>query len=137
MQTKQSHIGGTFAPPLSDEKLSEYKSLIDGLSNSSPVKYAMQQLHNCCAKWWDLPESSETETKNHSSGIGIIVPLETEIAKALWDHIPWAHEIEAIKILFEEISNDTHKPLRDAAFHLLWHVIELNLDREPLTVDKL
>lgn len=28
-------------------------------------------------------------------------------------------------------------PLRDAAHHLLWHVIELDLDREPITKDKL
>ncbi len=59
--------------------------------------------------------------------------------------------IDAVKAADEEItqalSSKTYEglpypqreptPLRDMAYHLLWHVKELSLDREPLTNDQL
>jgi hypothetical protein len=41
--------------------------------------------------------------------------------------------------LLDTLPSDTpsQKSLRDAAFHLLWHVVELDKDREPITADKL
>ena len=73
----------------------------------------------------------------HPSGVGIIIPLEESIATQLFDDIPWDHEIDAIQKLCDEIDNSTQKELRDMAFHLLWHVKELSIDREPMTSDKL
>lgn len=126
-------IGGTFAPQLTDESLASYKELkpADG-----PVGDAMETLLKCVEKWWDLPESQGTEITRHPVGRGVIVPLEDSIAKTLWDLIPWDHELNAIQQLFDTIDSKNAE-LRNAAFHLLWFVKELNLDREPMTNDLL
>jgi hypothetical protein len=50
--------------------------------------------------------------------------------------VPWRYEIEAMQRLFDGI-DPAEKELRDAAFHLLWFVTELERDREPVTNDKL
>lgn len=127
------HIGGTFAPPLSDEKLGEYAAFIEKL-DGSPVKDAMASLLACVRAWWELPEPVETAQSKHPSGRGTIVRLQNDHAKALWDLIPWKHELDSIQSLFDGIKETA---IRNAAFHLLWHVRELDLDREPLTNDKL
>jgi hypothetical protein len=127
--------GGSFSPPLSDEILASYKTMIDALP-ASPIKDAMGVLHNCCAKWWDQPESTG-EGKPHPVGKGVIVALDKPIADALWEHIPWKQELDMMAKLFDGIDPDTQSNLRNAAFHLLWHAIELEMDREPITTDKL
>lgn len=133
---KQSHIGGSFAPPLTDAKLAGYRDLIDALPPSA-VRDAMDALHKCCAAWWELPESTGTATRAHGSGVGTIVDLDEGAKKSLYDLIPWAHELAAMGTLFDGIDPKADKALRDAAHHLLWHAIELEQDREPLTADKL
>ena len=133
----QERIGGTFAPPLSDKLLKDYKAAIDVLPATDPLKDALGKLHGCCTQWWALPESAGTLTKAHPSGRGVIVPLEEKHQKALWDSIPWEHELDGIQKLCDGIDPVGHRDLRNLAFHLLWHVRELNLDREPLTADKL
>jgi hypothetical protein len=69
--------------------------------------------------------------------VGVVVPLDDPIAKELYDAIPWEHEIAGIQSLFDSIDRVSQRDLRNAAFHLLWHVKELNLDREPITNDKI
>lgn len=132
----KQRIGGTFAPPLSDELLASYKAMIDALPDS-PVKEAMGTLHTCCAKWWELPDSPGAGVP-HPTGASIaIVALSADNARVLWDHIPWKEELNMMTELFERINPRTERPLRNAAFHLLWHAIELEMDREPLTSDRL
>jgi hypothetical protein len=126
-----AQIGGCFAPPLSDEKLASYKAILDGLP-ASPVKDAMSECYECCAQWWELPESTNGGTP-HPVGRGVIVPLDAPIREKLFDAIPWDHQLKGFASLFDGISNTTDKPLRDAAFHMLWHAVELFHDREPLT----
>lgn len=133
MENAPNYAGGSFAPPLSDEQLAAYKALAE--STAGPVGDAMRTLLKCCLNWWNLPEST-TVSKLHSSGRGQIVPLDEPIKAALYDDIPWDHELAAIQSLFDGIPAG-HKALRDAAFHCLWVVKELNLDREPITADKL
>lgn len=132
----QPRIGGSFAPPLSDAKLAEYAAMVDSLP-PSPVKDHMATLLHCCNQWWELPESNGTRVRAHPVGVGTIVDLHPEIMSKLEPHIPWMEELDMMAGVFEAISAETHKPLRDAAFHLLWHAKELCLDREPLTADKL
>lgn len=152
----QQHIGGSFAPPLSDEKLASYQAMADALP-SSPVKDAMLALLPCCHKWWGLPDSSGVNgRRKHPTGRAAIVHLDDDVKSALDPHIPWGHELASIQKLFdalptgtgaEEFSSDgvrrakvtdaKAKALRDACFHLLWHVRELDLGREPLTNDML
>ncbi len=151
----QLRIGGSFAPPLTDEKLAAYGVL--AASAPGPVKDAMTELLACCEKWWNLPEPNGTAVRPHPVGVGAIVSLQENHAKELSDLIPWTHELKAMQELFdalpsgstsgEEVLTDgvrwavvtdpEAKALRDAAFHLLWHVKELDLDREPLTADQL
>ena len=144
------HMGGSFAPPLSDELIAKYEAMIDALSADDPIRDAMTKLLHCCGVWWDLPESKRAGSP-HMSGRGSVVPLEHEHKAALFDAIPWSHrslprdaqgnptrgELDHMGDLFETISNETRRELRDAAHHLLWHVHELDLDREPITTDKL
>lgn len=129
---KPTRIGGSFAPPLSDEKITAYEAL--AASADAPVQDAMKTMLTCVKQWWDLPYSTEDGASPHPSGVGRIIPLDDPIAKALWDAIPWKHELDAIQGLFDAIHAE-QKDLRTAAFHLLWFVRELDLDREPITAD--
>ena len=136
-QKRSPRVGGSFAPPLTDDLIQVYQDLIDGLDCPSPVYDAMAKLMACVRQWWDLPESSPDGSQPHPSGSGVIVPLDSPIASALWEAIPWKHELDGMQALFDAIPAGTEKALRDAAFHLLWHVKELDLDREPITSEKL
>lgn len=136
------YYGGSFAPPLSDDVLAAYQQRIDALPNS-PVRDACTALMACCRKWWDLPEPAGTPQRSHPSGRGVIVDLHPDHAADLDDHIPWGHELDALggekegkPGLFDGIDPVKDRDLRNMAFHLLWHVRELNLGREPMTADK-
>lgn len=130
------YIGGSFAPPLTDELLAGYRTLIDAQPPQTLLRDALEHLYRCVMQWWELPESKR-KGKRHPVGVGFIVDLEEDHAKALWEAIPWDHELDAMARLFEAIDPKGERALRNAAHHLLWHVKELNLDREPLTNDKL
>lgn len=132
---RQVHAGGSFAPPLTDALFASYEKLAK--EAGGPVGEAMQSLLKCCRAWWDLPEPEGTKQWAHPSGRGTVVELQGDHAKALDPHIPWKHEIETTARLFDAIDPETQRDLRNAAHHLLWHVVELDLGREPLTKDKL
>src|SRR4051794_16063177 len=124
-----THIGGSFAPPLSDDKLDEYTNRIESLP-TRPVKDACATLLTCCKTWWDLPEPEGTASWAHPSGRGTIVNLQPDHAQALDEHIPWAHELQAIQQLLDGIDPVAECDLRNMAFLLLWHVKELDRGRE-------
>lgn len=125
------------APPLTDEKLAEYTSLVSALP-AGPVSDALTQLLTVVQDWWQLPyterESAHGVPIQFSGGKrGHDQPLEEGHIARLADAIPWAHELNAMVDVFSPLTG----PLRDCAFHLLWHAIELFHDREPLTQDRL
>ena len=123
------------APPLTDELLAAYAVLADDAGG--PVGDAMRTLLGCSRAWWDAPESDLQaigEAVSSSGRRAPVVPLTDDLKAALFDAIPWGHELRAMAVLFDEIPLG---PLRDAAHHLLWFANELNLDREPITSDKL
>ena len=132
-----AQIGGTFAPPLTDALLERYSILINQLPKTSQIREILDVLFNCCKQWWVLPESTNKQAAVHPSGIGAIIHLDEDIKKKLWDHIPWTNEIEMFKGVLDSIDPISQRELRNAAFHLLWHVVELDIGREPLTNDKL
>lgn len=134
MGNKLVQIGGSFAPPLTDEKLARYEELAAGASER--VREGMQSLLKMCKAWWELPDSAQ-EGQPHASGRGLIVPMEKAHVEELWDLVPWKDELDVIAAHFDGISPTDEKELRDAAHHLLWFGYELTQDREPITNDKL
>lgn len=129
-------IGGSFAPPLTDATLAAYRALIDQQPPQTRLRDALDTLYRCAAAWWEQPESVGAGSP-HPSGRGQIVPLDGDIALALWDTTPWMEELDAMRPLFDALDPLRQKALRDCAFHLLWHAIELTRDREPITNDKI
>ena len=132
-----------YAPPITAQKLSDYEALIAAMP-VSPVKESLQKLLACVNAWFVLPDSPRTdgELVNHIHNGQLVtvkeVPFTQELIEQLWDVTPWMHELAGLSTtnddgLFDSLSG----PIRDAAFHLLWHVKEITLDREPMTLDKL
>lgn len=130
-------IGGSFAPPLTEDLLTKYEALLGSLDPQSQTADAFRIVLNCAKQWWEQPDSSGASTRPHPVGRGTIIDLDEPIAKALWDHIPWDEELDVYANVFEKIDPVAERDLRNAAFHLLWHAKELARDREPLTNDKL
>lgn len=138
------------APVLDDERLAAYEQR--AAAAPPAVREAMTGLIAMLRKFRETPDSTlpgepldTSYTRNPfrhpETGEPVDpprrVPLEAAEIDRIWDDVPWEHEIRAMDDLFAAIDNTTHKPLRDAAFHLLWFARELRLDREPLTQDKL
>jgi hypothetical protein len=131
-QPQPMRFGGCFAPPLTDSLLSAYATLIKN-SEPSAVRDAMQCCVDCVKQWWALPESTSGGSP-HPSGRGQIVPLDEDCLMKIDEQVPWDHELYGIQTLFDGMPAG---PARECAFHLLWHVRELALGREPITTDKL
>lgn len=128
-------IGGSFAPPLDTDKLTRYRELAD-TAVSSQVREVLHKLCDMVAKFWETPKSSLSGV-SHPSGRGLIINLEDDEIKRIWDYVPYDKENKMYAELFDTIDARTNKELRDAAFHLLWFAVELEKDREPLTNDML
>lgn len=127
-------IGGSFAPPLTAEKLAHYKSLAKNAGGQ--IGDYMAQLAKMLETFRETPDSQQPGTP-HPSGRGTIVPLEDAEIERIWDVVPWAEELDVIGKVFDTIPAATQAELRNAAFHLLWFGRELCADREPITNDKL
>ena len=136
------NYGGSFAPPLTPEKIAAYR----GLAETAPtaVRDAVRQLCDMAELFQQTPPSSRPGTP-HPSGRGVKVPLEQSEIDRIWDAVPWDDEVPGDHVnecavlarLFDGISNEDNEPLRNAAFHLLWYAKELARDREPITTDRL
>jgi hypothetical protein len=126
-------IGGSFAPPLSTEKLTEYRQIIEA---EAPADLKDQLLSLCTMveTFQQTPESTNGKAK-HPAGAGYVQPLEDAEIKRIWDVVPWDWEIAAIQSRCDQLP--AKSPIRNAAFHLLWFAVELTNDREPCTNDKL
>lgn len=127
-------LGGCFAPPLTPEKLANYRAM----ASAAPpeIGEAMSKLCDMVAKFQETPDSSLPDQPTNIPGLSL-VPLEPDEVQRIWDWVPWGDELKLYAARFETISPTDQKPLRDAAHHLLWYGWELFNDREPLTRDKL
>jgi hypothetical protein len=153
-----------FAPPLTDELLAAYGAMLEALPQSE-LRDAFGECYAAVSLWWGLDWSSRTDGESHVyvrrdprlaplprppagqqdrrtlAERGLVqqrvqeTPLEDEAAAVLWDAVPWPRELKAMGEVFAEIPAD-RRELRDAAHHLLWHAVELAMDREPLTSDR-
>jgi len=126
-------ISNAFAPPLDADKLNFYADLISQLPGDSRLGVALTDLHACVSKWWGLPESTGSSTP-HPCGRGTVVTLDSDVEATLGPLTPQKAELAEMSKLLDTIPAGA---LRNAAFHLLWHVTELSLGREPITRDKL
>jgi hypothetical protein len=152
-------IGGSFAPPLTDEKLAEYELL----AKDCPDRRAAGYMADLCKMMRVFRETPESKAKPRKHPVaGLMVPLEEAEVQRIWDFVPWAEECDLMGATFDKLQKgecaenatrmavwqlkgstasappellDTR--LRDAAFHLLWFARELEKDREPCTRDKL
>jgi len=132
----QKLLFGSFAPPLTNEKLDSYVELANTATDQ--IKEIMLKLINM-VKHFNLTPTSPLVgvMKTYDTTKAIMIPLEDKEIERIWDTVPWEYEIDSYSTVCNSISNETHKPLRDAAFHLIWFARELTADREPMTVDKL
>jgi hypothetical protein len=127
-------VGGSFAPPLTPEKIEEFKNLLS-ISNAPPsTKGAITDLLKMAEMFFETPESTEP-VEPHPAGVGHVQMLEADEIQRIWDVVPWDYEIEAMCHLFEKL--DTSDPLRNVAYHLVWYANELTDDRQPVTTDKI
>lgn len=127
-------LGGSFAPPITAEKLDSYRLLAD--EEGGEIGSEMKKLCEMVEVFFQTPSSTLPGTP-HPLGRGTIVPLEEAEIKRIWDYVPWPRECDSLGDLFLTISHETKRELRNAANHLLWYARELAADREPITNDKL
>lgn len=125
--------GGSFAPPLTAEKLAAYAALIPAVADVQ-VKEIMEKLH-ALAVLFRQTGDSQLPGNPHPSGMGEIVPLAPEEILRIWDLVPWDYELKAMQDKLDGLAADS--PLRTPAFHLLWMAKELEMEREPISSDKL
>lgn len=129
----QGYIGGSFAPPLPAEKLTEYRKAIEA-NAPEDLKDSLLGLCTMVETFQATPESSQPKAK-HPVGKGYIQKLDDAEIKRIWDLVPWSWECEALQARLNTIPSGS--PVRTPAFHLLWFAKELTKDREPCTNDKL
>jgi hypothetical protein len=134
-QDSTTRIGGSFAPPLDAKGLAAYRKLADDADPQvSAAMKGLADMVDLHRKGPDGGAQKATKGTPHGSGRGMVVPLPEEEVKRIWDAVPWQEELDMYATIFDRISD---KPLRDAAFHLLWYGRELFLDRVPLTADQI
>lgn len=128
----QKQIGGSFAPPVDDQKLSHYEALMAAVEDRQVREYGESLLK--MLRTFRASPDSKAKSKPHPSGRGTITPLEQAEIDRIWDFVPWPEECDAIDVVFERLPSGD---VRNAAYHLLWFARELSIDREPCTCDKL
>jgi hypothetical protein len=128
----QKQIGGSFAPPVDDQKLSHYEALMAAVEDRQVREYGESLVK--MLRTFQAAPSSKAKSKPHPSGRGTITPLEQAEIERIWDCVPWPEECDAIDVVFDRLPSGD---VRNAAYHLLWFARELSIDREPCTTDKL
>ena len=142
----------SYAPPITEEQLQKYESLID----TAPVRVQeyMRDLVAMLRLFWETEESKLPPVSN-KTGV-FYTPLEEAEISRIWDAVPYRDECDLIGKVFDtlpdgfvqkrdpedptalknEITDQAAFDLKCAANHLLWYAYELTADREPITQDK-
>lgn len=124
-----------FAPPLTEEAMGRYAKLIDGVRPKTELRRVLDSLYACCDAWWKAPEPRKA-MRTPRGVKPAVVPLDEAAKAALRGKLPTKQDLQTCSEVLDKIDAATDKPLRDAAFHLLWHATELANGREPMTRDK-
>ncbi len=151
------HMGGNFAPRITDEVLVVYRRL--AATATPEIREVITNLCKMVEVFHETPESDLPGTP-HPSLVGEIVPLAPEEIQRIWDLVPWPHECEGLERLFDTLPeteadranakrNQEYKArgeimpriewtptLRNALQHLIWYAKTLSVDREPYTAEK-
>lgn len=168
---KQFRVGGSMAPNIDEAKLKAYEASVNDAKTSlapylseigdsdfvGKIQWTAGELLKMVRKFQETGQSKEP-AKEHLALKGkvrkdgtpvnaaVLIPLEKEEIKRIWDFVPWDYEIDSYAQLFEKLPTGSveegqksrvldpkAKELRTACFHLLWYARELYLDREPVT----
>jgi hypothetical protein len=151
-------VGGSFAPPLTADKLRQYRVVIERQAPDD-LKKPLLGLCAMVEEFQTTPESDEP-ARPHPVGMGFVQKLEPAEIERMWDLVPWPWEVEALRgrcNQLEPTDDDRDNSRRhaetkargermpdaerivtllDASRHLLWFAKELGEDREPCTCDK-
>jgi len=127
-------VGGSFAPPLTETELKAAEKLAE--RGDGPVRDGVLTLVKMARTFLKTPKSKAAGSP-HPSGQGRVVRLDPAEVDRIESVVPWRHELDSLAGVFEGIDPARDKPLRDAAFHLLWYGYKLTADREPATTDTL
>jgi hypothetical protein len=124
---------GSFAPRLDAAGVDRYRALA---ADAPPaVRDAMLPLCDAVAAYLGVGDRAAGRAVPHPCGYGLIKKLPGDALESLDPHVPWPRELAALAEAFDGIDPAADKPLRDAAYHLLWYATELSLDRHPITAD--
>lgn len=110
--------GGSFAPPLTDELIDKYEQL--GQTAVGSVADALRSLLKVVKMWWELEESKQPGSPHPVDAEAIangrrplfgamMIPLEKEHQKHLWDDIPWDDELDLFAQRFENVQLEETK----------------------------
>ncbi len=102
--------GSCYGPVLTEDKLTAYRELVNGLP-AGQIKDVLLRCLKCIDIWWALPESTRATKQTYESlrggkkhEIGI-VPLEQEHIAALYDVTPWPQEWMAWRDMLMALPN--------------------------------
>ncbi len=98
-------IGGSFAPPLSKDKLSAYLAL----AATAPPAIGEVMLSLCAMveKYFGHTPSKKVKGVPHPTGVAVMTPLEAKVVEALDPLVPWMHECKMYGELFEQLPSGT------------------------------
>ena len=111
MQTQR--FGGSFAPPITAQKFAEYEALMAVPATDEldlKVKSTCKDLLKMLKVFQETPASALPGSK-HPSGRGTITPLEPAEIKRIDPVVPWDHECEAYKVLFDQLLHSRARKL--------------------------
>lgn len=134
--TKKVLYGINAAPPLPKEKVPVYREM--GRALEPRLREPFMRLCDMVELFYETPASTADGVPHPlAPDRAVIVPLTEDEKARMWDAIPWPDELDLYGQLFDAIDNASQHDLRNAAYHLLWFARELDLDREPITTDKI
>ena len=112
MNQTRKLIGGSFAPPLTVEKMTAYKSLAESCDDRKCKGY-MNDLIKMVDVFFETPESCEKAVK-HPAGVGMMVPLEEAEVERIWDCVPWSEECDLIGQALDVLDKEAARKNSDA-----------------------
>lgn len=102
-RTTVRRLGGSFAPPITAEKLQRYRDLAQ--SATPQVRDIMLRLCDMAAKFQETGPSQQQGIM-HPSGMALMIPLEQAEIDRIDDVVPWTEECETFQRVFDDIQAD-------------------------------